>query len=250
MMRFRSFLNIPLNKFERTIYVKIMHKADALILDLEDSIPGSMKSEARQNLFKAMEIFQNHPNIFVRINSDDQFYNDIEVIQSLGIRNIVYPKFDMNHKLSSAQIDQLNVIPVVETPIGLFFMYQAISQIKNLSGIIFGVEDFSSELGILPTEEAMLPFAQQAILVSSILKTYCIGYASDFTDLSIEKLRENCLRSKRLGFKAAFCIHPTHLDTINEIYTVDPVFVESFDGIKSADGKMMGPPTLKRIANR
>lgn len=239
-----------MNKYDRPVYKKVMHKADALVLDLEDAVPDVLKPEARANLAAAIEIYKDHPHVFVRINSDSGYYDDMAVILELGIKNIMYPKFDNDHKLSPGQLEEMNIIPIVETPSGLYYMHEAFSKIKNICGIIFGAEDLSAELGIMPTEEAMLAYASQAVLGCAMLKTYCIGYASDFTDLSIEGLRKNCLRSKSLGFKAAFCIHPTHLDTINEIYTVAPVDVTTFNGVSSIDGKMIGPPTLRRMANR
>lgn len=250
MNRFRSLLFIPMNKYNKPIYKRVMNKADALVLDLEDAVPDELKAEARKNLKEALEIYKDHPNVFVRINSDEKYFDDIVVIRDLGVRNIVYPKFEMINKLSVEQLTYMNIIPIVETPAGLYFMYEAFSKIKNIAGVIFGAEDFSAELGIMPSEEAMLPYAQQAVMVCSMLKTYCIGYASDFTDLSIEGLRANCERSKSLGFKSAFCIHPTHLDTINEIYTVEPFSPEKFLGVSSIDGKMIGPPTLRRMMNR
>lgn len=249
-MRFRSVLFIPMNKFDRTIYKKVMHKADALVLDLEDAVPEALKDQARDDLGAALELYRDHPNVFVRINSDDHFDADIQRVIELNAKNIMYPKFDLNHKLMHWQLQNYNIIPIVETPAGLYYMHEAFSQIKNICGIIFGAEDLSAELGIMPTEEAMLTFASQAVLGCSLLNTYCIGYASDFTDLSIEGLRKNCLRSKSLGFKSAFCIHPTHLDTINEIYTVEEVAVDTFNGVSSIDGKMIGPPTLRRMRNR
>lgn len=248
-MRFRSLLFIPLNKFDRTIYKKVMHKADALILDLEDALPDALKKEGRDNLEAALDLYKDHPNVFVRINSDHHFDEDIALIEKLQVKNIVYPKFDMFCKLSYAHMEELNIIPIVETPQGLYYMYEAFKHIKNICGVIFGAEDLSAELGIMPTEEAMLAYASQAVLVCAMLKTYCIGYASDFTDLSIEGLRKNCLRSKALGIKAAFCIHPSHLDTINEIYTVEQINVETFNGVSSVNGKMIGPPTLRRMKN-
>lgn len=249
-MRFRSVLFIPLNKFDRTVYKKVMHKADALVLDLEDAVPDSLKDEARNNLSAALELYKDHPHVFVRINSDKHFDADMRMIMHLDVQNIMYPKFDLNHKLMHWQLENYNIIPIVETPAGLYYMHEAFSQVKNLCGIIFGAEDLSAELGIMPTEEAMLTYASQAVLGCAMLGTYCIGYASDFTDLSIEGLRKNCLRSKSLGFKAAFCIHPSHLDTINEIYTVEPVTIETFNGVSSLNGKMIGPPTLRRLNNR
>lgn len=227
-----------------------MHKADALVLDLEDAVPDELKDEARDSLASALELYKDHPNVFVRINSDHNFDADMRMILHLDVQNIMYPKFDLNHKLMHWQLQNYNIIPIVETPAGLYYMHEAFSQVKNLCGIIFGAEDLSAELGIMPTEEAMLTFASQAVLGCALLGTYCIGYASDFTDLSIEGLRKNCLRSKSLGFKAAFCIHPSHLDAINEIYTVEPVNIETFNGVSSLNGKMIGPPTLRRLNNR
>lgn len=253
-LRFKSLLFIPAIKYEKKIYARLEKEADALIIDLEDSVPTLQKAEGRANLEKIFQLFTNK-NIYVRINSDDEYDADMAELKRLGVTKIVYPKFEIQNKLTIDEMKDFNIIPIIETPLGMIFSYEALISVWNIDGVLFGAEDFSAALGISPSEVTMTSYAQSLILSCAAIDTYCYGYASDFTFLSVQKAKENCVYAKSLGFKGAFCVHPSQLRSINEIFAHEDNYVqidvhEGYPGVSSENGKMIGPPAFKRINNQ
>lgn len=253
-MRHKSLLFVPMTKFEKRIYARLEKESDAIILDLEDSVSTSDKHQARLNLIKVCERFTNK-NIYIRVNSDDEFDLDMQfILSNTKIRKLVYPKFESVDRLKAYDLANLEIIPIIETPTGLLKAYEILNTIPNLNGVLFGSEDLSASLGIDPCELNMTAYAQQLILICAALKVPCYGFASDFTFLSVEKAKQNCIYAKMLGFKGAHCVHPSQLRIINEIFNYEEVELndshDGYNGVTSVSGKMIGPPALKRMQNR
>ncbi|MBU4293313.1 MAG: hypothetical protein KJ770_04600, partial [Actinobacteria bacterium] len=96
----RSLLFIPSSSIKMLDKITMLNP-DGFILDLEDSVPLSLKEKARQNISNQLESLRVNKKIFVRINElDSELYkNDIKATICKKIMGFMIPKFESIHRL-------------------------------------------------------------------------------------------------------------------------------------------------------
>src|SRR5688572_26264200 len=91
----RSRLIFPVNvsKFVDKAYLR---NADALVLDLEDSVPQQEKKQARHLVREAIpKVSRGGSDVFVRVNMENEYlYDDIDASVWKGVQGIVLPKVE------------------------------------------------------------------------------------------------------------------------------------------------------------
>src|SRR5262249_45206539 len=142
MQPLRSLLFVPGNK--PTWMEKALHYgADALILDLEDSVPGSDKRSARAHVRQALECLHDRgPLLTVRINALDTGLagDDLEAILCPGLSAFVVPKVETPHDVivldtlltqgerrAGMTVGQVEIFPTLETAKGIYHAYHIAS---------------------------------------------------------------------------------------------------------------------------
>lgn len=236
----RSYLFVP-GDSARKIDKAASSGADAIIIDLEDSVAPAHKANALQTTrdFLAERPALSAPEIWVRINTEraDQALAELASLPLAGLRGIFYPKLAdvralerVGHWLDALETrdgvatGQVRIVGIVtETPRALVAT-QAGSLADGhlrLRGYSWGVEDLSSALGRAPLAGAS--DAQQAL--SHAAQMHCLllaaaagvdaidGVSTAFKDLS--PLVSECERASELGFVAKMAIHPAQLATIH-----------------------------------
>jgi len=136
----------------------------------------------------------------------------------------------------------------------------------RLQGLVFGSEDLSAELGVEITNANMQFFAQQVIMHAVANDIPAFGMVGKFGVFKDDEKSENTLAeyvsnlefSKSLGFSGIFCIHPSQLPKINEVFKLSKEKAEEYHQILSAyeqseksvisfNGQLYGPPMIARI---
>ncbi len=159
---------VPGNQ-ERRIGKAVSIPADAVILDLEDSVPAAEKETARSMLPGAISRFHAvAKQVFVRVNSmvTPDCAPDIKIAVASGITGIVLPKSEsaavLKHagamvtaaeEISGIDAGRTHIIPLVETPKGLININEIAGALPRIIGIAFGGEDYALEMGITRTRE-------------------------------------------------------------------------------------------------
>ncbi len=233
----RSLLYVPATN-ERFARKAATSGADAVILDLEDSVPQSEKPRARALLEAHAALARaGGADIVVRINRPwRQAIADLEAAVIPGIAALKLPKVESaEHVAALAEIvaeleaerglpqGTVRFIPMIETARG-FFAAPAIAAAhpRNVA-LALGVEDFSASLGMEPHFEGLL-YPKQWVAIAAraagLMPLGFIGTVAEFQDLA--GLRETLRRSRRLGFVAASAIHPVQIPLINEEYGPKP----------------------------
>lgn len=280
----RSLLFVP-GDSQRKLARAVEAGADALIVDLEDSVAPESKEAARQGLaafasmLAGMEA-RSPPLLYVRMNalSSDHWQADLSAIAAAAPYGVVLPKPASGedvHRLSVAlhhaeeqrgiAAGSTRIIAIAtETAASLLNIGSYVGASTRLEALTWGAEDLSAEIGALATRTAdgqmtspfrlardMTLFAAGAAGVAAIDTVYV-----DFRDLT--GLRRECEAAARDGFVAKLAIHPAQVGVINEAFTPSPaqvaeaqtvvrLFGESGGaGVVSFNGTMLDRPHLTR----
>ena len=266
-MSVRSLLFVPGDRPER-FSKAVVSEADAIILDLEDSVDVSRKEVARESVAAFLSQSQDKP-ILVRCNPLGSEYidDDFETILKHRPDGCVLPKCE-----SAADIEQLvllmgeqpvPILPIAtETPASVFGLGTYRDVEKFLFGLTWGAEDLPSAIGAISSRQedgsftapyewvrTQALFAAHAANVSAIETVY-----PRIKDL--EGLKAYTTRGRRDGFTAMMALHPAQCPIINSAFTpseaeiiharkIISAFANAPDaGVLSIDGEMVDRPHL------
>jgi len=269
-MRLRSLLFVPGDRPER--FAKAAASgADALILDLEDSVAAAAKPAAREAVERG-DIPGAQRGI-VRVNPLDTALcaGDIAALHGLAPDAIVLPKAegaasvrDLAQRLAAASI-AAPILPIAtETPAAIFALGSYAAAEVALAGITWGAEDLPAAIGAATSREddgrytppyelarSLTLFAAHAAGVAAIDTVY-----PTFRDL--DGLTAYARRAARDGFTGMMAIHPTQVAAINAAFTPTAEQVEAARRILAAfaaapdagalqvDGRMVDAPHRKQ----
>jgi citrate lyase subunit beta/citryl-CoA lyase len=271
----RSALYVPANVPR---FIDGAHKrgADAIIVDLEDSVPNAERPAARRDLQATAEnVARGGADVIVRINRPwRQAMLDLEAAIGPRVQALAVTKVDSaDHiRLIAEVVSELEaergmtvgatqLTAMIETPDAWFQMREIAKADRRIVALTLGGEDFALTVGMLPTAEALfMPKQQLAIAAraAGILPLGFIGTVADYKDL--DAFRETIRRSRRLGFRGASVIHPSQVQILNEEFAPGADEVASADNIVAAydaavaagrgsisvDGKMIDVPVVLR----
>ena len=219
----RSFLFVPANRPER-FDKAVRSGADAVIIDLEDSVPPSEKAAAREALAGRWEaIASDGLPVLLRINALGGAGHgaDLGVIGRLpGLAAVMVPKAESTAALSDlyAQLG-IPLLPLVETVAGLEAV-KGVAAAQGVVRLVIGQIDFMADAGIDcdETESELLPlrFAVAVATRSANLAPAVDGVTVHTDDE--HRLREDTLRSRRFGFSGKLCIHPRQVSVVHAAF--------------------------------
>jgi len=220
-MRLRSLLYVPAHS-ERFVAKAHTCGADAIILDLEDSVPESEKDAARDALASAVaDVAQSGAHVFVRINATDRMMQDADAAMAAGADGLMVPKVDGPADLETLSAHCIQIIAIVESARGLLAA-QSIAAVPHVIALCLGGEDFATETGAQPTAETLrLPklLTHYATKAEGKLSLGMLCSVAQFDDA--EGLRDAAAEAARFGFDGATCIHPSVVGVLNDAFAPD-----------------------------
>lgn len=218
----RSFLFVPGNRPER--FEKAARSgADAVVVDLEDSVPLADKATARHNLVAQWrELIAIEVPLIVRINGEDSasWSDDIAGLGELeGLAGVMVPKAERPDALSRlhAMLGGLPVLPLIETAAG-FHHVRAVAAATGVLRLAVGHVDFMADVGMVcdddQSELVPLRFAVAMATREARLAPAIDGVTVQTMDEF--RLRQDTLRARRFGFGAKLCIHPRQVAVVHD----------------------------------
>jgi citrate lyase beta subunit len=249
MLPRRSILSVP-GHIEKMHAKALGAKADAVLLDLEDSVPLEMKADARRQVIQTLQTAGgNAPRLSLRINAlDTPFgYRDLlEVVEAAGdhIDTVVVPKVShpgdihfVERMLDGIELARGRSLPIgieasIETAQGLAQVKKIARAGRRVHSLVFGIADYSASVGARlvslsghgEKEEDIYPghrwhFAMSRIVMAAKARGMTAidapyGYFKDATGLE-RSARMACA----LGCDGKWAIHPDQIDTINRVFT-------------------------------
>ncbi|WP_196260748.1 HpcH/HpaI aldolase/citrate lyase family protein [Pelagibacterium limicola] len=268
-MKLRSLLFVPGDRTDR-MHKAVTSGADAVILDLEDSVVPERKPWARKDVATFLGETRREIPLFVRINPFGSPYlrDDIAALAAAKPDGLVLPKAEgaasIMELMTMLGLADVKILPIAtETPKSIFAIGTFDAVATRLLGLAWGAEDLSSAVGAATTREAdgrftppyetvrnLALFAAHAAGVPAIDTVY-----TNITDS--EGLAAYAARGRRDGFSGMMAIHPSQVPVINAAFTPSPdeiakarAIVRAFDadpgaGVLQIDGQMVDLPHLK-----
>jgi citrate lyase subunit beta/citryl-CoA lyase len=273
----RSLLYVPAIA-ERFIARAHERGADAIILDLEDSVPAARKIEARERLRTAVaEVRRNGAKVLARINGgiEDLMLADAEAACRAGVDALWVPKVRNEKELdrlagalerverACARTRPLKFVAAIETAEGLF---SALAIARSAGGRVVGLnaggEDLALALDAEPLPDVLrVPklLVHYAAKAAGILSFGLLRSVASFRDIA--GLREAAEEARRHGFDGATCIHPDSVSILNAAFTPpEAVLAEAARIVAAAeqaelegsgafemDGRMIDAPAIARM---
>ena len=271
----RSMMFVPVNvdKFVASAHTR---GADAIILDLEDSILPKDKERARTLVAAASPVVaRSGADVVVRINRPWRLcLKDLEAVVSREVCALMLPKTESaDHVRMVAEVlDELEaerglrqghtrLIAMIESAAAFFRVQEIAAAHSRVMALTLGAEDFALSVGMVPEAEGLFYPKQQIVIAAraaGVLPLGFIGTVADFKDL--DAFRATVRRSRRLGFMGASVIHPSQIEILNTEFRPSPEevlqarkVVTAFEaaaggnqGAIQVDGKMVDIPVVER----
>jgi citrate lyase subunit beta / citryl-CoA lyase len=272
----RSFLFVPgdsVRKFESAKKTA----ADALILDLEDSIAPEGKVVARGITRQMLDARNPDQKLYIRVNALDtgMTLGDLAAVMPGKPDGIVLPKCagaaDVNRlalyldafeaAAGIAQGTTRIVTVATETARAVLKLLDFENMSPRLWGMMWGAEDLAASLGasrnrtdgrfhspfVLARDLCLIAAAAGGVVAIDTI-------ATNIDDL--DALREESIAARQDGFLAKAVIHPSHVDVVNAAFRptdeeiewsqrVVPAFKGNPSGVVKMDGKMLDKPHLR-----
>jgi citrate lyase subunit beta / citryl-CoA lyase len=275
-MRLRSPLFAP-GDSERKMANAIASAADAVILDLEDSVAAPAKPTARAMV---PDIVRAHParDLIVRVNprGTPWYLADLAAVVSARPAAVMLPKCSrpddlgtLDHHLEALEtaagmpVGRVGVVAIVtETAASVFSLGAYQGATSRLRAICFGAEDLSADLGISPRHaDGSYPAAVILARAQVLVAAGALGVPAIDTPYPDPRdpdgLRREAQAAAADGFAGKILIHPAQIELVNAAFTpsqdqvrwaerVNEAFAANPDaGVFALDGKMIDRPHYK-----
>jgi len=211
-------------------------EADSLIIDLEDSVAPQVKKEAREqvkNFIMASDF--GDKELAIRINSLKTEYgrDDLEVVMQARPHTLVIPKAESGQEMKELDalmseiekkynlpIGSVQIIPLIETPLGIINIEEIAMNTPRLTGLLFGAGDFTRETrGQITKERLELYYPLIKIVIAARAAKIDAIDTPYFDVKDLEGCEENARQAKIMGFDGKAAIHPSQVEVINRVFT-------------------------------
>jgi citrate lyase subunit beta / citryl-CoA lyase len=228
----RSVLILPVNvpKFVEKAYAR---GADAIELDLEDSVPRAEKAAARAMARDAVrQCAKGGADVLVRINKPYALaLQDLDACVWPGLDAVHFPKAESAREIATldrriGELEHARGIPVgsvqlsiaIETALGLHNALSIAVASSRITDIALGPEDYTLDIGVEPSQEGIELFYGKARMIvvarlAGIQPLGTMGSIADYRDL--DGWAASIRRARQMGYLGAACIHPAQVAPLN-----------------------------------
>ena len=229
----RSMLMTPGNRPDRIIKATTM-ACDALVIDLEDSIPPAEKNKARQITCETIHsLHRNHQEICVRINGLDTPYglDDLMALPLSMIDSLMIPKVESSHslltledRLDSLRADRdqqhrLQLIVMLETPRGILNALSIADALCRTTALFFGSGDYCSATGAKNSVNSLHYPRSVVTAAAAASNAQAIDAAFYERVKDAEATRADAIVAREFGFSGKVVFHPNQIDVVNQIFS-------------------------------
>src|SRR5258706_4417212 len=216
----RSALFVPLAD-ERFLAKAHERGADALLLDLEDSVPPAQKTAARARMpAAARQLAAAGAMVMLRVNSaPEHLALDLKAAAQLPLSAVFLPKVENAEQIAAAEFllgGKAKLVAMLESPASVLDAPAIARAGKGLAGLVFGSEDYCGQLGVA-SNKAALDWPAQLVAVAARAHGLAAfgqpGPVSEIVDMdAYARLLE---KAKAMGFTGTLCIHPKQVAVAN-----------------------------------
>jgi citrate lyase subunit beta / citryl-CoA lyase len=238
----RTALFAPGNK-ERVMTKALDSGADAVILDLEDSVPNAAKAEARSLASQAIAAAAaraGRPAVYVRVNgtASRALDDDLRAVVQPGLDGIFLPKAESADEVQQAAetiercetargmtAHTVEIILMIESALGVYRCYDMLRASPRVATACIGGArdgDLQTDLGCSwSIEGTELMYARSKVLLDTRAAGKLYPLDGVYSDLEDDAgLRQDSRLSARLGYVGRTVIHPKQITPVREAYAV------------------------------
>jgi len=266
----RSRIYLPGNS-PRMIQKGPLLGADAVILDLEDSVSPEEKDAARILVGMAIRhVDFRDTEVMVRINPlHIGGVEDLKVILPAGPDAVLIPKCEspedvvkVEKIITQSELPKpVAIIVMIESAKGILHAYEIACASSLVEAITFGGEDFTQDIGATRTKEGKEIFWGRSMLVIAAKAAGVQALDTVFSDLNDEEgLRRDTQTIKEMGFDGRAAVHPAQIEIIHEVFAPTTTEIQHAadvvhaaenarklgKGVAVVKGKMIDAPIIKR----
>jgi citrate lyase subunit beta/citryl-CoA lyase len=251
--------------------------ADAIILDLEDSIPDPEKAPSRRLIRESIPIVaRGGGDVLVRINKGSMD-EDLDASVWPGLTCIMYPKAETEAEMQAldAALSRLEaargitpasvqVALLVESALGVWNLYDILHASKRIVTVSAGGLDMMLDLGQEPgAPDSGAYIRQRTLIVARLAGVQAQGMVGGGRRKGpgVDARFESAVASRKSGFRGTNITHPQGIDSINRGFTPQPEDLEQGRRILDAyneglakgigavglDGQMIDLPVVLRV---
>lgn len=249
----RSRLYLPGNEPKFMLNAGL-HRPDAIILDLEDSVAPACKDEARvlvRNALRCVDFCG--AERMVRINQGGRGLEDLDYIVPHDVHVVLIPKVeDAEHvreidarikrilmerkpdgvdaagahaapQRSDVAPPRVLLMPIIESARGVLNAREIAAACESVVALTIGLEDYTADIGAARTVEGRESLWARCMIVNAARAAGIPPIDSVFSDVDDEAgLRSSVREAKALGFEGKGCIHPRQIRVIHEAFAPTP----------------------------
>ena len=233
----RSRLILPAHQRE-TVEKAYTRNADAVVLDLEDTVPESEKIAARAAIKESIPlILRGGSEVVVRVNHTPQLLQgDLEGAVWPGLGSIYLPKCETSEDITDvekiiARLEDERGIPhgsitinaVIETPRGYLNAEQIARASGRIDSISLGNEDFCANISLIScpeTQNGMLSVRMWLLIVARAHGKIPMGMVDSMTGFAdVASFEESARLSYKYGFQGSSCMHHSSVEILNRCFS-------------------------------
>ena len=243
----RSLLFVPANRADMLAKAP-SYGADALIFDLEDSVPVAEKPKARVLAHEFIGKLRAANSIYVRVNalSTGMLRDDLEAVAVEGLVGIRLAKTESAEDIRTVDAmvaefekqrglaqNSIEISPSLESARGVWFAYEILSASPRVRSVTCGTAqdgDLQTDLGYTWSAEGneMLYLRSRVLLAA---RAAGIAHVLDGSYANVrdpEGLRVCCEAARKLGYRGKSVIHPNQIATINRVFSPTPQEIDYY----------------------
>jgi citrate lyase subunit beta / citryl-CoA lyase len=272
----RSMMFVPGNN-EKLLRSASQTNADAIILDLEDSIINESKQEARDTIKKILPsgIFEKF-HIFIRLNDRDSEFIEKDVLELMlnEVTGFLFPKsygksdiIFFENLLEKYEAEKgftkgkFKIIPLIETASAILHAEEICRASKRIIAIAYGSEDFCADIQGIHDKKGKSLFVPRALIVMAARAAGVIPIDTTHVNVhDLEDLEDNMKLARILGFEGMLLLHPKEIELAHKYFSPTKQDVENAElmlklteeaatintRVAILDGVFIGPPMLRQ----
>lgn len=273
----RSFMFLPAYN-TKFIDKALGSDADALILDMEDSVPKAQRQVARENIIAYSEKgLLSKKNIFIRINelNTKDFAEDITQLVVSDILGFMPSKVETAEDVvfidkllevlelkNNFPVGTFKLAPLIETTKAIVNINEIAKASKRLVALCFGGEDYLNDLGSTYTYQESAFIIPRAMVVNAARAEELLPIDTPYLNIAdLEGFEIKEREAYKNGFAGCLILNPKQIEPANRAFSPDEekvayskrvieavklAEVENQSGVVMLDGGMVGPPMRKR----
>ena len=271
----RSLMFVPGHN-ERLLKSAARSDADALLLDIEDSVrPIQNKQIARDRVreFVGSSRLRNY-RVFPRINDREsgQLLYDVTQLTIEGVDGFVYPKSQTGQDVyffdklletieyeKSLPIKTFKIIPLIETAAAVLNAQEICQASRRVIAIAYGCEDFVADLGGVHDPDGQSLFVPRALIAMAARANRVIPIDTVHIHVhDLEDLERNLITARNLGFEGMLVLHPKEIPLVHKYFSPGLQDVAEASemlrlseeaerdgkGVAVLEGRFVGPPMV------